>query len=223
MGQWARVSQHGRGFWLSHLEETQLLPLVSLLSTFLSVSVPGNSQDLSDLITPEDTRVGDTSVEEAVATYGDMVKEIEKPLIKHTFHKEKGCPASRAIQDQKERGTSPLMVFVSFSMSDQDLKSLYHEVQKVGGRLVIKGLHQNSWKSTAHKLQELKITVDIDPEAFDRYHVTTVPQFVLQGAEDTVYDALKGNVSLGFAVETFSQQGTLKEEALRLLKKIRVS
>ena len=87
-----------------------MLPLVSLLSTFLSVSVPGNSQDLSDLITPEDTSVGDTSVEEAVATYGDMVKEIEKPLIKHTLHKEKGCQASRAIQDQKERGTSPLIV-----------------------------------------------------------------------------------------------------------------
>jgi conjugal transfer pilus assembly protein TrbC len=113
-------------------------------------------------------------------------------------------------------------------MSDQDLKTLFHDVQKVGGRLVVRGLHQNSWRVTAEKLIPLKISVDIDPEAFEHYHVTAVPQFVLQGVlntsvSDTSYDTLKGNVSLGFALKRFSQEGRLKEEALTLLKRLEVS
>ena len=194
-----------------------MLSPLGFLSAFLTISTPSSVQDISDF----------TMQEEAVATYGDMVKEMEKPL------KVKGCPISQLLQGTQEEGAKPgsrpwgsrpLMVFVSFSMSDQNLKALAHEVQKVGGRLVIRGLHQDSWKATAQKLTFLKITVDIDPEAFDRYHITTVPQFVLQSVSDTdLEDTLKGNVSLGFALETFSQQGSLKAEALRLLKKIRVS
>ena len=198
-----------------------LIAIILPVAMFASPQVNVQAKDFSDLITPE----------KAVALYSDVVRKMEKPL------KVKGCSLSQLLQGTQEEwsrpgGSRPLMVFVSFSMSDQDLKSLFHDVHRLGGRLVMRGLHHNSWKTTAQKLTFLKITVDIDPEAFDLYHVTTVPQFVLQGAfdtrasgtvSDTVFDILKGNVSLKFALETFSQQGSLKAEALRLLKKLRAS
>ena len=151
-----------------------MLSPLGFLSAFLTISTPSSVQDISDF----------TMQEEAVATYGDMVREMEKPLIEQSLHK-KHCSASQVAQEQKAAEPSPLMIFVSFSMSDQDLQSLYHEVQIVGGRLVMRGLHQNSWKVMAQKIQVLKIAVDIDPDAFDRYHITSVPQFVLQGVYDT--------------------------------------
>lgn len=97
-----------------------------------------------------------------------------------------------------------VLVFVSFSMPEASLKSLFHEASKHKAVLVMRGLYENSFVKTAAKLQQMGITVDIHPELFEKYHVERVPVFVRldKGREIA---RLSGNVSLDFAVSKLAE------------------
>uniref|UniRef100_UPI0007E494E9 TrbC family F-type conjugative pilus assembly protein n=1 Tax=Orientia tsutsugamushi TaxID=784 RepID=UPI0007E494E9 len=66
-------------------------------------------------------------------------------------------------------------IFVSFSMSDEALKSYFAESQKAGAQLVMRGLINNSFTQTKNKTMELGISFDIDPSLFEQYKVDVVP------------------------------------------------
>jgi type-F conjugative transfer system pilin assembly protein TrbC len=120
-----------------------------------------------------------------------------------------------------------LLVFVSFSMPMDTLKTLARDVKQVGGKLVLRGLVKGSFPETSKKLMELKNEILIDPTLFEAYHVQRVPTFVLreqstESAEERVaYDELKGNVSLGYVLEQFSMKGDACEYAKLLLQNLR--
>lgn len=184
--------------------------------------------------------------EQAQAQYGTLVRQMQKDaavLVSHattghavTSHTgqsvpPKYCPAARASLGEESllrNGLSEasLKIFVSFSMSDEALKSLAASLSKLKtGSLVMRGLYQNSFQKTAFKLKELGISVTLDPEAFERFHVTSVPQFVL--FHDTrvhgagAFDTLRGNVSLEFALSQFAGKGDLASVAKSLLMALR--
>ncbi len=100
--------------------------------------------------------------------------------------------------------TKNLLIFVSFSMPEASLKSLFQEAQKQGAILVMRGLYQDSFVQTARKLQQLGISVDIHPELFEAHHITSVPTFIKIDNGHPLY-SLKGNVTLDFALKKFDQ------------------
>ncbi|SPR14541.1 type-F conjugative transfer system pilin assembly protein TrbC [Orientia tsutsugamushi] len=70
-------------------------------------------------------------------------------------------------------------IFVSFSMSDEALKSYFAESQKAGAQLVMRGLINNSFTQTKNKTMELGISFDIDPSLFKQYKIDVVPVIVI--------------------------------------------
>lgn len=93
-----------------------------------------------------------------------------------------------------------ILIFVSFSMADAALQNYYHEARKLGAKLVMRGLINNSFKDTQVKMQELKISVDIDPTLFEQYQVTTVPTIIwVNGQEDA--KKITGNLTLSSSLE----------------------
>lgn len=121
-----------------------------------------------------------------------------------------------------------LLVFVSFSMPLETLKSLTKQVNQLGENVVLRGLVNSSFRQTAEKVKELKQEVIIDPTLFEEYQIKVVPTFVLQSQrftknealKDESYDQLKGNVSLEYVLEQIISKGTAKTEAIELLKRL---
>lgn len=128
-------------------------------------------------------------------------------------HDEKPACTSQFKQDQSNpKASNEILVFVSFSMPESALKSLFEQAkscknQKV--RLVVRGLVNDSFAQTQSTVGNLGITVDIDPTLFEKYSITHVPTFVHVSATEN--HILRGNVSLEFAQEQFA---SLKKRAL---------
>lgn len=110
--------------------------------------------------------------------------------------------------------SAQLFIFVSQSMPKGSIKALWEEAQKVGGRIVFRGLIGGSFRETEDYIRELGIVADIDPPRFEDYQITSVPTFVL--ARNGVFDKVSGHVSLRDALDQFRQEGELREDARRL-------
>ncbi len=119
---------------------------------------------------------------------------------------------------QKSAPKSEVIVFVSFSIPDESLRVYGAAAQKIGGRVVIRGLIGDSFKQTQQRLLSLGIELEIDPVLFTDHGVTQVPTIVwLQ--EGTETDRMKGHVALDYALEEFAAHGN---EAARIaLAKLR--
>jgi type-F conjugative transfer system pilin assembly protein TrbC len=105
-----------------------------------------------------------------------------------------------------------VIVFVSLGMPDNSLKQLAIEAEKTKARLVIRGLLDNSFKTTMTRLQELKIPVEIDPTLFELFEVERVPTFVqcrvnTEGAVKAGHDRISGNIFISDAIEKFDRFG----------------
>ena len=100
----------------------------------------------------------------------------------------------------------PLMVLVSFSMPLNSLKDLGDSLKKIGGKLVFRGLYNNSFKDMAHKLKDLGHEALIDPTVFETFKVTQVPVFLLLTPPKS---KIQGNIFQG---KTF--QGNTFQESL---------
>lgn len=122
--------------------------------------------------------------------------------------------AARASRDQ-----SDLLAFVSFSMPAESLQRLAREAALTGAVLVFRGLKDNSLKATSAAFlpySKLGARAQIDPTAFRRYGIRTVPRYVLVAdpvgggcqSDDsgckTQALSLGGDVSLEYALEKMS-------------------
>ncbi|MBK6742661.1 MAG: type-F conjugative transfer system pilin assembly protein TrbC [Hydrogenophilales bacterium] len=115
-----------------------------------------------------------------------------------------------------------LSVFVSLSMPRASLELLIAEAERTRTTLVLRGMVERSISKTMLTVQSLirgrQVAWTIDPEAFARFQVETVPVFVLtrQGArssgcgdatcfaqDDTV--RLAGDVSIGYALDAIDR------------------
>ena len=130
------------------------------------------------------------------------------------------------------------LIFASFRMGEKNIEGLIEKASRYGCIVVLRGLKGGDFKETARFL--LKITekskasksnsnknnldqpvgVVIDPTLFEEYGITRVPTYILAkpcistlNSCKTEYDKLTGNVSPRYALEKFSTQGDLREEA----------
>ncbi len=120
---------------------------------------------------------------------------------------------SNLNQQQGEARYPQLMVFVSFSMPLATLKNLGRQLDQVGGKMVFRGLVNNSFKEMSLKLQELGHEALIDPTLFTALNVQQVPTVVHFAQQPTSvdqlppFDQLQGNVSLSYALQQFVTKG----------------
>lgn len=117
----------------------------------------------------------------------------------------KGCVKNIDPHLKQQDKATQIFVFVSFSMPETSLISLFQETSIHNAVLVMRGLVDDSFVKTAQKLQNLGVTVDNNPELFVTHKVSTVPTFILIKDGHPVY-TLKGNVSLEFATQKLKDQ-----------------
>jgi conjugal transfer pilus assembly protein TrbC len=99
-------------------------------------------------------------------------------------------------------------IFVSFSLPKTLLENLDKAAKKIGAKLVIRGLKDNSFKETLNYIKGIKqegITIDIDPESFRQFGITHVPAFIV--TQDTKYDKIVGNISIAYALNKCASEG----------------
>ena len=134
------------------------------------------------------------------------------------FDVQTGQPAFKA------NAVPGLLIFISFEMPEPTLARLVDQAARARASLVLRGLVNNSLRDTVERVQRLigsrQVSVQIDPQAFDRFAVTRTPSFVLLqgGAQPRACGAAAcfaadqfalaaGDVSLDYALE-FIQRST---------------
>ena len=115
-----------------------------------------------------------------------------------------------------------LLVFVSFAMPEATMARLLDQAARARATLVLRGLVNGSLRDTVERLQRLigerQVSVQIDPQAFDRFSVVRTPSFVLaRNAAATLpcgagmcvasdqYVRAAGDVSLDYALRFFQR------------------
>lgn len=125
-----------------------------------------------------------------------------------------------------------LKIFVSFSMSNDLLKTYLKQAKLYRGVLVFKGLPNGSWRELSQRISEIvgnKVAgsqLQIDDISFEEYAITSVPTIVL--VQDTrglpfsgddrdqsklIYDKVSGNIGVRKALEIIREEGELSNEA----------
>ena len=132
------------------------------------------------------------------------VDVMEQILSGYDQIKDHACP------NNKKDGLS---IFVSLSMPKNLLEQYDAIAKKIGAKLVMRGFKNNSFKETIQYTQ--KIVVQVDPVAFKKFGVTSVPSFVLSSGDK--FDKLVGNISINYALTRFKDEGDLKEKAQEYL------
>src|SRR6516162_4759749 len=133
-----------------------------------------------------------------------------------------------------QKSYSPILIFVSFSMSDASLKAWMRQAEIIQAPVIIRGLINNSFKDTIKKMATLTRDnqggVEIDPTLFRRFKIKYVPAVVvwkkvngssLQSLVDT-YDVIYGNVMLSYALQKIADQhddvSDIAQKALAMLR-----
>lgn len=108
-------------------------------------------------------------------------------------------------------------VFISFSMPEQLIDEVLKEAETQKVTVVLNGLIDDDFRKTMSKLFELsqaypQVSVQLDPLAFDKYHIDAVPALVVDNGK--TFDVVMGNLSLESGLALIKQRGDLKGEAL---------
>ena len=132
-----------------------------------------------------------------------------------------------------------LLIFISFSMPETALTRLVVQASRARASLVLRGLVNGSLRDTVERTQRLigsrQVSVQIDPQAFDRFSIVRTPSFVLvrDGAQPQRCGAgmcfaadqfalAAGDVSLDYALEHFQRSAPrLAREAGAFLKRMK--
>ncbi len=122
--------------------------------------------------------------------------------------KENSCPT---------RQKDGLRIFVSLSMPETILKQYDSIAKKIGAKLVMRGFKNNSFKETINYTQ--KIAIEVDPVAFKKFGITSVPSFVLNSGDK--FDKLAGNVSINYVLTKFKDEGNLSSIAQEYLARLK--
>lgn len=136
----------------------------------------------------------------------------EKELINNQF------PQYKA----KDNGPE-ILIFISLSMSDISIKQWAEQADKIGAKLVLRGFVNNSFKQTvsaAHRLfaQDNLGGFTIDPFAFTKYQIQTVPAVVLDAGGR--FDVIFGNIGLIEALKVIQNEGENSSYAREYLLRI---
>ena len=172
----------------------------------------------------------------------------EHKMGKNTFPNIKAPPVSnidiQEIAKQYEqralaRPSDELMIFASFTMPRESLRRLIQQAGRVGGYVVLNGFLNNSMAATSKAINELGESgsnVSINPKAFEKYRIKSVPTMVIAKpsveekldedgcALPSTYVSISGDVSLDYMLEEVARRSeAFKVAADGYLRQIRVS
>lgn len=186
-----------------------------LFSYFVMSAV---ASDIPSLI--EKSKQAALQYQDEVLPIAEKAAQIQKNVIDETTkvnlsQSGKSCRQSHDYSLKREELNAPLKIFVSSSMPKESLKALHQQAQRIGARVVFRGLINNSFKETQRYFKDLAISADIDPPAFDDHRITHVPTFVL-GGEKNKTDQIQGNITLEEALSIMAEKGELKSLAREL-------
>lgn len=113
--------------------------------------------------------------------------------------------------DSLSASRDSVFIFVSFSMPPESLKEWISDATKIGAPVVLRGFIDNSFKQTVSAVKAIVPTyqggIEIDPKAFEKYHIGQVPAVVIVGRTGE-YDVVYGNATLSAALKVFSLKGS---------------
>ena len=101
-------------------------------------------------------------------------------------------------------------MFISFSMPKQLLAETVEDATRYQIPVILNGLYQDSMRDTMSKIFELSknnpnLIVQIDPLAFERYHINQVPALVADNKTD--FDVIFGNIPIARAMDEIKRFG----------------
>lgn len=113
-------------------------------------------------------------------------------------------------QGRPDAGEPAAMVFVSFSMPEDELRTRVSDAATLGVPVVLRGMVNGDMRQTGNRVAQLvkdtgKGGVQIEPVAFRRYGITSVP--VLLVTCDGKSDRVQGDIDLGEALKKVAQDG----------------
>ncbi len=116
-----------------------------------------------------------------------------------------------------------LKVYISLNMPRDSLAAISREVEKVGGKMVLRGLPNNSFSQLSSEIRTLrregvKANIIIDPKAFQIHRIKEVPCFMLQDGDKVDY--ILGNISLSFALKLMHEKGEVYKFAGKLYERL---
>lgn len=136
--------------------------------------------------------------------------------------------------------SSPIAIFVSFSMPRESLKSWIAQARTINAPIYIRGLINNSFQETTKAVSELVKEQPggllIDPTMFKKYSIAQVPAVVIVKkeimqkarketfvADKNTFDVIYGDVTLDYALEKLQAIAELHiQQQLKIaIKKLR--
>lgn len=104
-------------------------------------------------------------------------------------------------------------VFVSFSMPNELIEALFKDAAHHDVPVYLNGLIDDDMKKTLARIFDYSqkypnLSVQIDPFAFEQYHIDRVPALVV--AQGDQFDVLYGNVTLDDGLLWLKRKGDLR-------------
>jgi conjugal transfer pilus assembly protein TrbC len=209
--------------WLMLL---MIILLLILLCLFFQVAdaqalVEKPSENFTEIFKQiEDSTLQNQKYAKGVVDRINTTKALVKPESSKIFSKESdviedilngyGKFKQHSCDSDKKDG---LRIYVSLSMPKNLLEQYDSIAKKIGAKLVMRGFKNNSFKETINYTQ--KIAIEVDPVAFKKFGIASVPSFVLSSGDK--FDKLSGNVSINYALTKFKDKGDLIKKAQEYL------
>ena len=101
-------------------------------------------------------------------------------------------------------------VFISFSMPEALISEVLAGAEQHNVTVILNGLIKDNMRETFKTIFKLakkypNVGVQIDPTAFEKYHIDAVPAFVVDDGE--TFDVIYGNLSVGYALDFIRERG----------------
>ncbi len=145
-----------------------------------------------------------------------------------------------AMAQTQGLGSGPgLFVFISLSMPQATLQRLIDQAARAKASVFLRGLADGSLRTTVAQVQSLigrrQVSIQIDPQAFDRFSIERVPSFVLVRdgtrpascasgtcAPPAAFLRSTGDVSLDYALEHMQRQApNFAKDAAGFIRRLR--
>ncbi|MEG5888168.1 type-F conjugative transfer system pilin assembly protein TrbC [Enterobacter ludwigii] len=133
-----------------------------------------------------------------------------------------------ALRQQQQQQTKPddnapaVMMFVSFSMPEDDLRERIKDAADLGVTVSLRGMVNGDMRQTGTRVAQLvketnKGGMQIDPVSFRRYGVTSVPTLIVKCGKAS--DRVQGDITLRDALKKVAEDGECAEFAASVLRR----
>lgn len=104
-------------------------------------------------------------------------------------------------------------VFVSFSMPKDLIEAVFKDASSHDAPVYLNGLIEDDMRKTLSRIFEYSkkypnLSVQIDPYAFEKYHIDRVPALVVENG--TQFDVLYGNVTIDDGLLWLQRKGDVR-------------